>query len=305
MEADGGREKMNRRPDKVYALITIYNPDKDVGRKMAGIAEQVDRIYLCDNSRENNDRLFGQIANCVYIPFKRNLGLSGAFNTILRDQTYGWNAGDFVIFFDQDSEIEEGHVKGMMEEFKLLEKGGFHPGCLGACFFNTSNQRMEMPRMKKFRTGNSYGAPNVITSSLLTQYKKLQAAGFWNDRLFVDYVDWDLCWRMKKHGLTCNITDKVTFIHSVGNGEKKVGLLRIRIGNPQREYYQIRDALYLIGEAYVPLKMRIWLLVSVTIQPVLHYCFLKDRKERLRFIRRGYRDYRHQIHGEIKNVALY
>lgn len=62
------------------------------------------------------------------------------------------------------------------------------------------------------------------------------------------------------------------------NGEKKVGPIKLRVGQPFREYYQTRDALYLLQENYVPLKMRLRLIANVTIRPVVHYLMLDDKR---------------------------
>ena len=126
----------------------------------------------------------------------------------------------------------------------------------------------------------------------------LKRIDFWNEKVFLDLADWDLCWRMQKAGMVCCMTEKVVLHHSVGNGEKKVGPIKLRVGQPFREYYQTRDALYLLQENYVPLKMRLRLIANVTIRPVVHYLMLDDKKSRMKFIRRGINDYKKGVHGE-------
>ena len=112
-------------------------------------------------------------------------------------------------------------------------------------------------------------------------------------------ADWDLCWRMEKAGLLCCMTEKVTLHHSVGSGEKKVGPIKLRVGQPFREYYQTRDALYLLQEKYVPPKMRLRLIATITIRPVLHCLFLNHREERKAYVLKGYSDWRVGIRGAL------
>ena len=114
----------------------------------------------------------------------------------------------------------------------------------------------------------------------------------------MDFVDWDLCWRMKNEGLICGITERTILNHSVGRGEKRIGFIRLRVGQPIREYYQIRDALYLLKERYVPMKMRVRLLAMVTVRPIVHFLLLNNKMDRLMYIKRGIIDYRQSIHGE-------
>lgn len=227
-----------------------------------------------------------------------NLGLGAAFNVALKNDTYGWKDDDLIIFFDQDSQIGEGYIQALQDEYRKIETLIPNLGCLGPVFYNTSNGRTERPRQKKNITDETYEVSNTITSSLMMRYGNLKRIDFWNEKVFLDLADWDLCWRMQKAGMVCCMTEKVVLHHSVGNGEKKVGPIKLRVGQPFREYYQTRDALYLLQENYVPLKMRLRLIANVTIRPVVHYLMLDDKKSRMKFIRRGINDYKKGVHGE-------
>lgn len=285
---------------KVYSLITLYNPDESVVKKSKQIAAQVEKVFFCDNSNKNNSALFRSIENAAYMANMKNLGLSGAFNKILRDSRLVWQDDDIIIFFDQDSEITEGYIDKLICGFKLTEKKYKNLGCYGPVFFNTSNGTVEIPKIKKELLKGVYKVKNIITSSMVVRYKNLERIGFWNEKLFLDLADWDLCWRMEATGMLCSITDSVVLHHSVGDGEKRVGPFNFRVGQPIREYYQTRDALYLLDEEYIPFKMRLRLLANVTVRPLLHYMFLNKKNLRIKYIKKGFIDYHRGIHGELK-----
>ena len=175
-----------------------------------------------------------------------------------------------IIFFDQDSQIGEGYIQALQDEYRKIETLIPNLGCLGPVFYNTSNGRTERPRQKKNITDETYEVSNTITSSLMMRYGNLKRIDFWNEKVFLDLADWDLCWRMQKAGMVCCMTEKVV----------------------------TRDALYLLQENYVPLKMRLRLIANVTIRPVVHYLMLDDKKSRMKFIRRGINDYKKGVHGE-------
>ena len=246
----------------------------------------------------DNAQMLGGVTKSIYTTQHKNLGLTGAFNSILKDPAYGWKDDDLIIFFDQDSQIGEGYIQALQDEYRKIETLIPNLGCLGPVFYNTSNGRTERPRQKKNITDETYEVSNTITSSLMMRYGNLKRIDFWNEKVFLDLADWDLCWRMQKAGMVCCMTEKVVLHHSVGNGEKKVGPIKLRVGQPFREYYQTRDALYLLQENYVPLKMRLRLIANVTIRPVVHYLMLDDKKSRMKFIRRGINDYKKGVHGE-------
>lgn len=283
---------------ETHALVTLYNPSEKEFNNCRILSQQVDTVILCDNSQESHETVFQNEKNISYITKNENLGLGAAFNVALKNDTYGWKDDDLIIFFDQDSQIGEGYIQALQDEYRKIETLIPNLGCLGPVFYNTSNGRTERPRQKKNITDETYEVSNTITSSLMMRYGNLKRIDFWNEKVFLDLADWDLCWRMQKAGMVCCMTEKVVLHHSVGNGEKKVGPIKLRVGQPFREYYQTRDALYLLQENYVPLKMRLRLIANVTIRPVVHYLMLDDKKSRMKFIRRGINDYKKGVHGE-------
>lgn len=283
---------------ETHALVTLYNPSEKEFNNCRILSQQVDTVILCDNSQESHETVFQNEKNIIYITKNENLGLGAAFNVALKNDTYGWKDDDLIIFFDQDSQIGEGYIQALQDEYRKIETLIPNLGCLGPVFYNTSNGRTERPRQKKNITDETYEVSNTITSSLMMRYGNLKRIDFWNEKVFLDLADWDLCWRMQKAGMVCCMTEKVVLHHSVGNGEKKVGPIKLRVGQPFREYYQTRDALYLLQENYVPLKMRLRLIANVTIRPVVHYLMLDDKKSRMKCIRRGINDYKKGVHGE-------
>ena len=283
---------------ETHALVTLYNPSEKEFNNCRILSQQVDTVILCDNSQESHETVFQNEKNIIYITKNENRGLGAAFNVALKNDTYGWKDDDLIIFFDQDSQIGEGYIQALQDEYRKIETLIPNLGCLGPVFYNTSNGRTERPRQKKNITDETYEVSNTITSSLMMRYGNLKRIDFWNEKVFLDLADWDLCWRMQKAGMVCCMTEKVVLHHSVGNGEKKVGPIKLRVGQPFREYYQTRDALYLLQENYVPLKMRLRLIANVTIRPVVHYLMLDDKKSRMKFIRRGINDYKKGVHGE-------
>lgn len=285
--------------DRVTAIVTVYYPSRDNKRNIEKIVEQVDRVIICDNSPVDNSILFGDINKTIYRFFRKNLGLSSAFNKILKDSCYGWTDRDFVIFFDQDTDICENHVKILMSEYNKLEKAGYKLGCLGPVCHNSCSGRIEIPKMKGFLNDKTMFVKNIITSSMLCMYSVLEKVNFWNEEIFLDMADWDLCWRLGTKKMLCCMTYAAVINHSVGEGNKKMGLLELRVEKPVREYYQTRDCLYLLKKSYVPLKFKIRFIMMLTVRPVIHLLILDNKRERMQYIKKGIIDYRNGIRGEL------
>lgn len=293
-----------------YALVTVYFPDECAVHKIATIIPQVDKTIVCDNTpmvQKGAVERIKALGNVDYVCFGANLGLSAAFNRILKDRSYLWNPKDYIFFFDQDSVIESGHVEKMIFQFEQLRIENRDVGCLGPVYYNASSKTVEEPRCKHKIASQVYSVSSIITSSMLTTYAILEQVGFWNEKIFLDMADWDLCWRIQAAGHLCCLTNAVILQHCVGQGEKKLGPLRLRIGSPVREYYQIRDCLQLLFQSYTPLKYRARFCAMITIRSPLHLLFLDHRKERFRYMLHGLLDYSRRKTGaweEKENVYL-
>ena len=188
----------------------------------------------------------------------------------------------------------------MIAEYDALVAAGHPVGCIGPVFFNTSNGLVERPKMRTPLSRDSYSVASIITSSMLCTYGNMRKIGFWNEEIFLDMADWDICWRMQAANMLCCMTEVAVLKHSLGKGEKKVGPLRLRVGSAFREYYQIREGLYLLFKSYTPLKFRIRFLAMVFVRTPLHLLFLDHRKERLKYVALGIRDFFRKEHGEWK-----
>lgn len=233
----------------IAALITLYNPENNVIDHVKTISAQVDKVFLCDNSSSDNKEKYMNIVNVVYIYHNKNLALSSAFNNVLKNPNIGWNDDDIIIFFDQDSFIDEGHIKGLLNEYYHLCTIGYNVGCIGPVYYNLNTNHIAIPRIKKKITKDSYIVSSIITSSLLCKYGDLRAVNFWNEEIFLDLADWDLSWRLIRNGQVCIKTKVVVLKHALGLGEKKVGFIKLGKASPVREYYQTRNYLYLLHAA--------------------------------------------------------
>lgn len=286
--------------EMVRALITLFKPDSSVVANIKTIIPQVDEVYLSDNSPEPNADAFLNLDKVKYRFNGGNLAISGAFNKILEDTSITWSDDDYVIFFDQDSAIKPNHINKLIKRYEWLLKHGIKVGCLGPIYFNRSTNQLAIPRIKKQISKYDYIVKSIITSSMISKYGILKSVGFWNEDVFLDMADWDLCWRIREKGYECVETKASVLDHAVGSGVVKVGKINISETNQIREYYQARNYLYLLHKKYVPIKYKIEFIQNLTIRPILHYLYLDNGKKRMQYIREGIRDYKKGYFGEYR-----
>lgn len=285
----------------VKALMTVYYPGDEQLRHAKRCARQVDELYICDNSPSDSKELFAGEQNMTYCWMRKNLGLSGAFNRLLADTSWGWKEDDWILFLDQDSVIPGRHIQKLVSTFTRLRKAGINVGCLGPVFYNKSRGSVEMPRLARRLSTGEMVVSSIITSSMLCRYGDLKSIGFWNEEIFLDMADWELCWRLRQKGYVCCMTKRTSFLHTVGEGEKRIGVLRLRVGKPFREYYETRDCLTLLKKSYTPPRYKLRFLAMLTVRPLLHLLFLDDAGQRRYYIEKGICDYRKKIYGGLAN----
>lgn len=273
---------------KVYALVTLFYPNEKIAENIKILASQVDCVILSDNTPcSDNKNLFTEIQNCIYIANRENFGLSKAFNVALKSRQF--DDEDFIFFFDQDSRICEGYAETLIRNFKKIDSK-HEIGCIGPQYVDTNSGKIVAPRKIEALSDSCYTVSSMITSGLLTKYFVLKKIGFWNEEVFLDMADWDICWRMKKTGFKIVLCNAMTLTHTLGKGVKKIGKLNLRINHPVREYYQLRDSIKIFWRHYVPVKYKIRFLLMWFPMPLVYLCFLPNRPLRMKYIFWGFMD---------------
>ena len=289
--------------ERTVSLVTFFNPNGTHANNVRAIAAQSDVAIVVDNSKADNSRLFGtqpEDKAILYVSNARNLGLSAAFNACLTDvDRFAWNEDDYVVFFDQDTHIEPGHIEALRNEFEALRQRGYKVGCIGPAYYEANAQKTRIPKVRKAVSPTSMLVEKVITSSMLTTYGNLKSVGFWSDDIFLDMADYDLCWKMRSHGYVIALTTKSVIVHEIGESSSNMLLRPISQSKPFREYYQMRDRLYLLKKPYVPLASKTVLLYEVTLQAGLRLATSADRAERFRYMRLGRTHFRSGIHDPL------
>lgn len=290
---------------KIVALVTLYNPDSSVAENVKKISEQVSHVVLSDNSSgSDNKKMFDKVENCIYIFNNKNLGLSAAFNKCMKLAVV--KESDFIIFFDQDSRIEKDYIEKLVSDFEFLEEKN-RIGILGPQYFDTSkNQIVPLPKNSKEIANNCFDVTEVITSSMLTKYEILNSVDFWNENVFLDYADFDLCWRIIQAGFSVCQDCNILLNHSLGKNARKMFLPiknKYVIQNywiPVRYYYQTREAVKLFWKKYVPRQWKKNFFIHNTVEILMHLYYLPQKRERLKFFFKGLVDGILRKNGAVK-----
>lgn len=274
---------------KIIALVTLYNPDSALVERLSKLSPQVSEIVLLDNSPSSlSEKMLYEIKmlkTCVYHFFGKNLGLSAAFNWALKNLAEA-KSSDFMIFFDQDSCVAENLVQKLVDDFLRISKKA-KIGCLGPVYFDSTVKKYSgITERSEIVEENVYEVSEIITSSMITTYKILEGTGFWDESIFLDYADFELCWRMKKFGYRTFITKDCALSHSLGTGFLEINFLFKKLtfnySSPLREYYQTRAAIKLLKRNYIPKNWRRNFIFNLTFRIWIFLAHLPKKRSRLR-----------------------
>ena len=95
---------------KLAGVVVLYNPDQKVINNINSYIDELDTLYLVDNSSTDNSTLFTH-EKVEYIPLQKNTGIAHALNVGARkaiDHNF-----HYLLTMDQDSMFEKNALKNM------------------------------------------------------------------------------------------------------------------------------------------------------------------------------------------------
>lgn len=225
--------------NNIFAVIVTYNPNSSLIRLYDSIKNQADEICVIDNNSCNKSsvsilkELENKNISVVYN--KENLGVATALNQgvkIAIDKKYKW-----VLTLDQDSEFLPNTYNNLLEYYETLKDKN-----------KTMIIAPKVTERVNLNENNSFDSKNVVwndmilnlTSGSLIKAEAFDKIGFFDDKLFIEQVDNDFCYRLIKNGYKIKVAQNINFIQEIGNAKKVYGCI-VRNHNHKRKYYLSRN----------------------------------------------------------------
>ena len=183
---------------RIAAVVVTYQPDAVVLDNLRRLCAQVSPVIVVDNGSQGASAQLVETAGTLpgvrLIRNHSNLGIATALNIGIRHALQG--GSQWVATFDQDSAITEGFFEKFFDAWNACpvreQVGMIVPGHWAYDAALETKQDSTAP-LFAFVTG----AP---TSGSVIKAEVFQATGFYDDSLFIDYVDTDSCLRLLKGG---------------------------------------------------------------------------------------------------------
>ena len=232
---------------KLAACVVLYNPDDTIFENILTYGNYVDKLIVVDNSLKKNNLLIDRLnevfeSKLIYINNNDNLGIATALNQACDkaiELQFKW-----ILTMDQDSSfINFDHYKKCLEKVQNVnniallaantDKEGYSTCDINECSCNY--------REDKF---------SVITSANIVNLEYFEEIGRFNDKLFIDMVDYDYCLRINIKKFKILYFPDVFVEHKLGEVHLRTNIFTRKKKyktehNAQRAYYISRNSLYL------------------------------------------------------------
>lgn len=227
---------------KIAGTVILYYPDSSTLSNIRSYAGNIDKLYIIDNSEKDNRQLImesGLATNSyTYIHDGINRGMAVRLNQAARlaiEEGYEW-----LLTMDQDSSFEKQAIDTYLQ--CLLTNGNKAATAMfGITFLNKPTQQ----------AGCQATAVNkLITSGSIINLQLFESVGEFDEKLFIDEVDFEYCYRAISKGYSIVQFNHIFLQHSIGNTSMHTSLKSMKttarsLHSPIRMYYRTRNYFYI------------------------------------------------------------
>lgn len=278
----------------IYTGIVSFNPDMARLREnIEAVRTQTDTVLVYDNGSANQGEVRGLMEsydNVLVLVSDRNKGIASALNALMQwgeDRGYGW-----MLSLDQDSVCGADYVDRMLPYLHKEPDIGIAAPVIvdrnvGIVGHNPSQE---------------YAHVNTcITSGAMVNIQKWEETGRYDEHMFIDSVDFEFCYRMRKRGYGVIQVRDVHLLHEIGTARKRRFLfwsVRVSGHSAFRQYYIARNNIYYPKKHHLWLHLiranirNLWLLIKIVLYED------DDRTNKITAVingwKDGYRELRHE-----------
>ncbi|MFC4700050.1 glycosyltransferase family 2 protein [Glaciecola siphonariae] len=284
---------------RIGAVIVAYHPEQSTLQSLIDVlTASVDELVIIDNSNNKHATLANQ-SPITYMHFPENIGIARAQNVGLRHIKE--RNCEYALLFDQDSRLAPDFVPRLQQAFTDTQQQIDSLVAIGPQVICDFNNRPVRPKVQKYikQCGDVFIVPQIISSGMFIDLSRLDDIGYKDERLFIDGVDHEWCWRAQKEGYCVGLAGSLNMQHKLGDRRASFLGLSYKVGAPVRLYYQFRNILLLSRRSYVPLYWKLRCLSLLPLRFILNALFQAPRIDRLRFMLKGIKD------GVLKRSGAY
>jgi rhamnosyltransferase len=229
----------------VSGVVILYYPnEKEIVRNINSYIDYLNTLIVFDNSncdQEFIESIKSISSKIVFISNRQNEGIAKPLNKALKIIE---GKTEWLLTMDQDSYFENMYATAYFDSFAHLFS---YSDNIAIVCPNHSNDR-ERVINTVYRT-----VVHAITSGSIVNIEICRKLNGFEEKLFIDYVDFEYCYRCIVGGYKIIQFDNIYLNHSLGT-EKQAGYFSVvkksgrTIHSPFRIYFMVRNFLYVSGK---------------------------------------------------------
>ena len=278
--------------EKIAAVVVLYEPTDDEIENINTYINEIDILYVIDNSKSNNLSIMPNNNKINYIFNNENIGVSKALNMAAKkaiENNYKW-----LLTMDQDTRFKCDTILDMK---KAIENT------------NTENIGIITPwhntKLKIQKPKERIDYPiEVMTSGNLVNLEIYQKIGGYKDWIFIDGVDIEYGLNLSSNGYKIMRLNYISIEHNLGNIKYVNFLWKKDIlctnHNCIRRYYMMRNYLYIRDMYKSYNKEYVSKIANQKRNLLIILLFEKDKYKKIRNSLRGYLDYKKGKKGKYR-----
>ncbi len=290
--------------NNICCIIVTYNIGRSFYKCFYSVYDQVDKVVIIDNGSDKETiEVLKELEKKfdIRVIFNyQNEGIAYALNQGVRyalKKKYKW-----VLTMDNDSEATENMVKSMLKCYNSLneiEKQNT------VSLFPSNTEKGLIKNTDRIKsTLTNFSCKNVYTdiaSGNLVKTDVFNNVGLFEDKLFIDYVDHEFCYRLVVNGYKLLKIDNAILLHSLGNTQiRKFFKKNVPVTNHSalRQYYKTRNRFYTWKQFEQLKNVQKNDKINFVKENIKIILFESDKIEKFNMILKGYKDYKRNKFGK-------
>lgn len=301
------REESKAQKTGTYSVASVtvaYNGSSILPRQIDALKKQtrkLDEIVVVDNASSDDTLklLAAQYPEVTVISLPQNIGVGGGYSSGLSRTV---EKHDWIWLLDGDSIPQPDGLEKLLGALDHLGSDAERISILAPLCINAETGHVYPALMWKngwhYEDGKKLVGPavfvdSVISSGTLLKSDAAKKVGFPRSDFFIDFVDHEYCFRLRRAGYSIAMIPASRLDHSIGEFRNRdfMGLHKRWIDHaPWREYYMARNEIFTIWEYHPDWRSKsstIGRLLRRTLEILL---FRREKAARFRMIAQGVRD---------------
>lgn len=272
----------------LVAIIVTWNPDALSFKASMDSYPKELQVIIVDNGSGNDFLQFFKRDLTEILNLGENHGIAYALNRGVEEASkYNPN---FIVFFDQDSIIDDSYFERIFSVKETIKDREGKSLILGGLPVGREDGK-PIGMYSNFDLNQQYlEVTSLYTSGMVVPYN-LAKREPQNENFFIDYVDTEWCYRIRKfYSEKIFLVPSAKISHKVGDSSIDLSFFRrnpLLVHSPIRGYYQIRNAIWMLLMRHIPLCDRFKIALRCSLRVIFLTIFSYSKVLRFKFFLKG------------------